>query len=110
MHPETAERVAFIRGRVADAKKELDRAKTALAQNDDKYINDRIKLADFWLGDVDILYLAMLEKERFPPRSLGEELSIIYGTDMHLNSALSKIREITDMIKTYGPNVRLVGG
>lgn len=110
MRPETEERVENLRSRTKAAKNQLDDAKKQFGENKDEYLREQIKQAYFWLDDVETLHLSTLEEDRFPPRTLAEESTIISHANFHLtNVALPLVTNISGWASTYGPLFQSIG-
>lgn len=97
MLPETEEQVEGIRKRIKDAQSLLDEARVRFGDNKDEYLQEQLKHAHYWLNDVDTLFLSMLKEDRFPPRSLSEEMFIVTGALTQLESvAVPQIHRIVE--------------
>jgi hypothetical protein len=110
MQPETETLVENIRNRTNEAKAELEAAINLFGDNDDKFLHEQIRLARFWLADVETDHLSMLKENRFPPRALADESLIVASAEIHLSDkAMPMVTKICGWAKTYGPKFRAVG-
>jgi hypothetical protein len=110
MHPETEKRVEHLRSRIATATKELDEAKARFGSNSDEYLHARIRQAEFWLGDLETLFIAMVIEKRSPPKTLSEELWILQTAETDLaNITTPLVKQISQWSTTYGDKFQAIG-
>jgi hypothetical protein len=110
MLPETEKLVENIRHRTSAAKVDLEQAIKLFGDNDDKFLHDQIRLARFWLADVETDHLSMLKEDRFPPRTLADESLIVASAEIHLTDiALPMVAKICGWAKTYGSKFQAIG-
>jgi hypothetical protein len=110
MQPEIEKRVEHLRNRIAAATKELDEATARFGSNSDEYLYSRIKQAYFWLDDLETIFIAMVQEERSPPKTLTEELWILQTAETDLaNITMPLVKQISLWSTTYGEKFQSIG-
>ena len=109
MLPETQKQVEDLRKRTKIAAAELEQAKQRFGSNNDEFLDSQIRLATNWLKDIETHFIAMLERNESPPRSLAEESGIIGHANFHLReSVLPLVTKISDWSRRFGPNFQSI--
>jgi hypothetical protein len=110
MRNETKERIQRIRSRVLTGRASLSDLKTQLAANTDKYLNWLLQQTSNWLDDVEVLFLAILEDGRTPPRPAAEESRALDYAEFFLERfAMAQLEAVQEMVAKFGPSVRSMG-
>jgi len=104
MHAETDTRVKVIRSRIAAGKAGLSKLQKRLGKSN-KALQRLLLRASESFEDLETYFLRVLEKERAPIRSLGEELEIVNQAEFFLSRiAQPQLWVIEEMLAKFGPH------